>query len=100
MPLRNRMPRSKSSPKISLKNLKWIFSQEEETATAAEPVVVEEQISEDFLGDVQLQDEGAGKNTGEAATTSGSEEELADLLTEKIEALVARLVEETLVSHR
>jgi hypothetical protein len=72
------------------------FQSEEETATAAEPVVAEEQIAEDLLGDVQLQDEGAGKNTGEAATTSGSEEELADLLTEKIEALVARLVEERL----
>ena len=72
------------------------FQSGEETATAAEPVVVEEQISEDFLGDVQLQDEGAGKNAGEAATKSGSEEELADLLTEKIEALVARLVEERL----
>jgi len=68
----------------------------EETATAAEPVVVDEWISEDLLGDVQLQDEGAGKNAGEAATKSGSEEELADLLTEKIEALVARLVEERL----
>ncbi len=68
----------------------------EETGSAAEPVVVEERISEDLLGDVRLQDEGAGKNAGEAVTTSGSEEELADLLTGKIEALVARLVEERL----
>jgi len=68
----------------------------EEAATAAEPVGVEEWISEDLLGDVQSQDEGAGKNAGEAATKSGSEEELADLLTDKIEALVARLVEERL----
>jgi hypothetical protein len=68
----------------------------EETAPAAEPVVVEERISADLLGDVQLKDEGAGKNEGGAITTSGSEAELADLLTEKIEALVARLVEERL----
>ena len=68
----------------------------EEGATAAEPVGVEEWISEDLLGDVQSQDEGPGKNAGKAATKSGSEEELADLLTEKIEALVARLVEERL----
>jgi hypothetical protein len=72
------------------------FQSGEETATAAEPVVVEEWISEDLVGHVQLQDEGAGKNAGEAATTSGSEEELADFLTKKIEALVARLVEERL----
>ena len=68
----------------------------EEAANAAEPVGVEEWISKDLLGDVQSQDEGAGKNAGEAATKSGSEEELADLLTEKIEALVARLVKERL----
>lgn len=68
----------------------------EEAATAAEPVGVEEWISEDLLGDVQSQDEGPGKNASGAATKSGSEEELADLLTEKIEALVARLVEERL----
>ena len=72
------------------------FQSGEETATAAEPVVLEEQISEDLLGDVQLQDEGGGKKVGEAATASGSEEDLADLLTEKIEVLVARLVEERL----
>jgi hypothetical protein len=72
------------------------FQSGEESATAAEPVVVEEWISEDLLGDVPLQDEGARKKAGEAATTSGSEEELANLLTEKIEALVARLVEERL----
>jgi hypothetical protein len=76
--------------------LEMDFQSGEETASTAEPVVVEERISEDLLGDVQLQDEGAGKNAGEAATTSGSEEELADLLTGKIEALVARLVEERL----
>ena len=68
----------------------------EEAATAAEPVGVEEWISEDLLGDVQSEDEEAGKSAGEAATKSGSEEELADLLTEKIEALVTRLVEERL----
>ena len=68
----------------------------EEGATAAESVGVEEWISEDLLGDGQSQDENPGKNAGKAATKSGSEEELADLLTEKIEALVARLVEERL----
>ena len=69
---------------------------EKEAATAAEPIVAEEGILEDLLGDVQSEDDEAGKNAGEAATKSGSEEELADLLTEKIEALVARLVEERL----
>jgi hypothetical protein len=68
----------------------------EETAAAAEPVVVAENISEDFLDEAPLEDEGAGKNVSEAGAASGSEEELADLLTEKIEALVARLVEERL----
>jgi hypothetical protein len=76
--------------------LEMDFQAGEETATAAEPVVVDEWISEDLLGDVPLQDEGAGKNAVAAATKSGSEEELADLLTVKIEALVARLVEERL----
>jgi hypothetical protein len=76
--------------------LEMDFQSGEETATAAEPVVVEEWISEDLVDHVQLQDEGAGKDAGEAATTSGSEEELAGFLTKKIEALVARLVEERL----
>ena len=69
---------------------------EEEIPAAAEPIVAEEGISEDLLGDEQLQDGGEDKNAGEPVTTSGSEEELADLFTEKIEALVARLVEEHL----
>jgi hypothetical protein len=69
---------------------------EEEAATTAEPVGVEDWISKDQPGDAQLRGEGAGKNAGEAATKNGSEEELADLLTEKIEALVVRLVEERL----
>jgi hypothetical protein len=69
---------------------------EEEAAVTASPVGVEEWVSKDQPGDAQVQDEGAGKNAGEAATKSGSEGELADLLTEKIEALVARLVEERL----
>jgi hypothetical protein len=86
----------KEFSKDLFEELEMDFQAGEETATAAEPVVVDEWISEDLLGDVQLQDEGAGKNAGEAATKSGSEEELADLLTEKIEALVARLVEERL----
>ncbi len=86
----------KEFSKDLFEELEMDFQAGEETATAAEPVVVDEWISEDLLGDVQLQDEGAGKNVGEAATKSGSEEELADLLTEKIEALVARLVEERL----
>ena len=86
----------KEFSKDLFEELEMDFQSGEETAIAAEPVVVDEWISEDLLGDVQLQDEGAGKNPGEAATKSGSEEALADLLTEKIEALVARLVEERL----
>jgi hypothetical protein len=86
----------KEFSKDLFEELEMDFQAGAETATAAEPVVVDEWISEDLLGDVQLQDEGAGKNPGEAATKSGSEEALADLLTEKIEALVARLVEERL----
>jgi hypothetical protein len=69
---------------------------EEETATTAEPVGVEEWVSKDQPGDAQLRDAGAGKNAGEATAKSGSEKELADLLAVKIEALVARLVEERL----
>ncbi|MGW8222498.1 MAG: hypothetical protein ACWGP1_10170 [Syntrophobacteria bacterium] len=76
--------------------LEMDFQSGEEIAAAAEPVDVEERISEDLLGDFQLEDERTGKNEGGATTTSGSEEELADLLTEKIEALVARLVDERL----
>jgi len=86
----------KEFSKDLFEELEMDFQAGEETAAAAEPVVVDEWISEDLLGDVQLQDEGAGKNAAEATTKSGSEEELADLLTEKIEALVARLVEERL----
>ena len=71
---------------------------ENEAATDAEPIVAEEGILEDLLGDEQLQDEGADKDAGEPATTSGSEEELADLFTEKIKALVDRLVEERLAA--
>jgi hypothetical protein len=88
----------KEFSKDLFEELEMDFQAGEETATAAEPVVVDEWISEDLLGDEQLQDEEAGKNAGEAATKSGSEEELADLLTEKIEALVARLVEERLAA--
>ena len=87
---------AKEFSKDLFEELEMDFQAGEETATAAEPVVVDEWISEDLLGDVQLQDEGAGKNAAETATKSGSEEQLADLLTEKIEALVARLVEERL----
>ena len=47
-----------------------------------------------MLGDEQLPEGGEDKNAGKPVTTSGSEEELADLFTEKIEALVARLVDE------
>ena len=69
---------------------------EEENATAAEQIVAEEGILEDLLGDEQLEDGGEDKSAGELVTKSGSEEDLADLFTEKIEALVARLVEERL----
>ncbi len=69
---------------------------EEENATAAEQIVAEEGILEDLLGDEQLEDGGEDKSAGELVTKSGSEEDLADLFTEKIEALVARLVEEHL----
>jgi hypothetical protein len=86
----------KEFSKDLFEELEMDFQVGEETATAAEPVGVEEWIAEDLLGDVQSQDEGAGKNASEAATKSDSEEELADLLTEKIETLVARLVEERL----
>ena len=86
----------KEFSKDLFEELEMDLQSEEEAATAAEPVGVEEWISKDQPGDAQLRAEGAGKNTGEAATKSGSEEELADLLTEKIEALVARLVDERL----
>jgi len=76
--------------------LEMDFQSEDETAPAAEPVVVEERIAADLLDDFQLEDDGAGKNESEPTTASGSEAELADLLTEKIEALVARLVDERL----
>jgi hypothetical protein len=69
---------------------------EEGNSTAAEQIVAEEGILEDLLGDEQLEDGGEDKKAGEPVTKSGSEEDLADLFTEKIEALVARLVEEHL----
>jgi hypothetical protein len=86
----------KEFTKDLLEELEMDVRSEEEIATAAEPIVAEEGILEDLLGDEQLEDEGAGKNAAEAATKSGSEEELADLFTEKIKALVDRLVEERL----
>lgn len=69
---------------------------DEAVATAAEPAIVEEWLSEDSLADTQTRDEETGKNAGEVAAKSGSEEALADLLTVKIEALVAKLIEERL----
>ena len=69
---------------------------DEAVASAAEPASVEEWLSEDALADTQTRDKETGKNAGDVAAKSGSEEALADLLTVKIEALVARLIEERL----
>ncbi len=69
---------------------------EEENATVAEQIVAEEGILEDLFGDENGEDGGEDKNAGEPVSASGLEEDLADLFTEKIEALVARLVEEHL----
>ena len=88
----------KEFTKDLLEELEMDVRSEEEIATAAEPIVAEEGILEDLLGEEQLEDEGAGKNAAEAATKSGSEEELADLFTEKIKALVDQLVEERLAA--
>ena len=76
--------------------LKMDVLSEAENANAAEQIVAEEGILEDLLGDKQLEDGGGDKNAGEPVFTSGSEEDLADLFTEKIEALVVRLFEERL----
>jgi hypothetical protein len=86
----------KEFSKDLFEELEMDVQSEEESATAAESIVAEEGILEDLLGDEQIQDGGEDKNAGEQVATSGSEEDLADLFTEKIEALVARLVDERL----
>ena len=87
---------AKDLAKDLLEELKANTKSETEDASATETVPIEHKLAEDLFDESDLPGEGAAENTGPAAPLSGGDEELADLLSKKIEALVTRMVEERL----
>ena len=70
-------------------------SRTEDTSTT-ETVPVEDKLAKDLFDEPDRQGERAAENTTSAGSSSDGDEELAELLSKKIEALVARAVEERL----
>ena len=79
-----------------LEELREGFKPEKSDPSPTESVSADEMLAKDSLDKSPVRDDGAGEDTAEAAPASGGDEELADLFSKKIEALVTRLIEEQL----
>jgi hypothetical protein len=79
-----------------LEELTEDFKSEPSDTSATESPPVKEELAADILDELEVQSEGAGKDTADTAPSSGGDEQLADLFSNKIEALVTRLIEERL----
>ena len=87
---------AKDLAKDLLEELKEDTRSRTEDTGATETVPIEDKLAEDLFDESDLQGEGTADNTTPAGPLSGGDEELADLLSKKIEALVTRMVEERL----
>ena len=79
-----------------LEELTEDFRPEPGDTGATESAAVKETLAAELLDELEVQSEGAGEVTAETALSSGGDEDLADLFSNKVEALVTRLIEERL----
>ena len=79
-----------------LEELQEGFEPEKTDPSTTESVPVDEMLAKDSHDKSAVRGDGTGDDTAETAPASGGDEELADLFTNKIEALVTRLIEERL----
>lgn len=86
----------KELAKDLLEELKEGFDPERSDPSTTESVLVDEMVATDSLDKSAVRDDEAGEDTAETAPSSGGDDELADLFSKKIEALVTRLIEERL----
>lgn len=79
-----------------LEELTEDFRPEPGDTSATESPPVKEELAADILYELEVQSEGEGEDIDPVASSGGGDEQLADLFSNKIEALVTRLIEERL----
>ena len=79
-----------------LEELKEGVQSERSDLSTTDSISADEMLAKDFPDKSAARGDGAGEDTAETSPSTGRDEDLADLFSNKIEALVTRLIEERL----